>query len=97
GGCLASRGAGSPGPGTAGPTPGGRTERDAGEDHRATQQLRGAERVAEGQGAGRGADERLEVEERPGQFRLHARLAVGEQRERTDGAGQGQRDQGEYG
>ena len=42
----------------------GVAERDAGEDHRAAEQLQRAERVAERERAGGGADQRLEVEER---------------------------------
>ena len=93
GGCLASgsaechfRGAGSR-------TPGRGAERDAEQDHRAARELQRPERVAERQRARGGADQRLEVEERPRELGRDPRLPVGEQRERQQRARDRQRDQ----
>ena len=87
----------SPRLGTGSRTPGGRAERDAGEDHRAARELRWRRTGSPNASApGGGADQRLEVEERARQLGRDARLPVGEQRERHERAGGGQRDQRQH-
>ena len=61
-------------------------KRDAEQDHGAAGELQRPERIAERQRAGGGADQRLEVEERPRELGRDARLPVGEQRERQQRA-----------
>jgi hypothetical protein len=56
-------------------------QRDAREDGRAADDLQRAGRVAEEHGSGRGADEGLQIQERPGHLGGHPALRVGEQRE----------------
>src|SRR5215469_18831724 len=63
-----------------------RAEREPGQDRRATYELRDASRVAEQHYTGGSTDERLEVHEGTGNLGWHARLAVGEQRERRQRA-----------
>jgi hypothetical protein len=67
-------------------------ERDARQDGRATPGLRQPDRVAEHHRARDGADQRLQVEERPGDLGRHAALAEREQGERQQRPGQCQRD-----
>jgi hypothetical protein len=68
---------------------------DARNDGRAPADLHGAERVAEDGDAGDGADQRLEVEERPGDLGRHPALPEGEQRERHQRAERRQRADGQ--
>jgi hypothetical protein len=63
---------------------------DAREDGRAADDLLRASGVAEKHGAGRGADEGLQVQERPGHLGGHPALPEGEQGERQQRAGRHQ-------
>jgi hypothetical protein len=63
---------------------------DASQDGRAAGDLSRAGRVAEENGASRGADERLKVEERSGNLGGYPALAVGEEREGQQCAADGQ-------
>jgi hypothetical protein len=75
----------------------GGAEHDAGHHGCRTHHLARAGRLAERDPAGRGADERLQVEEGAGRLGGHARLPVGEQPERQQCAGQRQGCQRDHG
>src|SRR3954465_10477493 len=59
---------------------------NADQDRRAADQLRASERIRERERAGRGADERLQVQECARELGRDARLPVGEERERSERA-----------
>jgi hypothetical protein len=81
--------------GSAGPrTARSGTQRDAGQDRRRAQELKPAEGIVEGQRAHRPADQRLQIDEGPGELGRDTRLPKGEEDEGQERAREGERECG---
>jgi len=79
----------------AGPRPAGSgTQRDADQDRRRAHELKLAQGIVEGQRANRPADQRLQIDEGPGEFGSDARLTQGEEDEGQERAREGERERG---